>query len=148
MLRISAHSSQEIQAVILATKAVDRELRKQIRQHTRQMVLPEWQKAVAEHAHTRLEQRVLGATARALVSDQNVTLKAAHIGRSLSGGAKPPSIARGVEFGSGSGHKQFKSRNNRGYVFFPAAAGIIPRIAALWAQTAARTLHEAFEKAG
>ncbi|MBL5972432.1 MAG: hypothetical protein D3X82_01280 [Candidatus Leucobacter sulfamidivorax] len=166
MLRISVHSSQQLQAVILATKQVDRELRKQIRQHTRQMVLPEWQRAVTEHAATRLEHRVLGSTARALVSDQNVTLKAAHIGKALRGGVKPSDMWWAVEFGAprdqrksyegrrGSTRypvhdrrttRQLRPRNRRGYVAYPAAASIIPRIASLWAQTAARTLHEAFE---
>ncbi len=166
MLRISVHSSQQLQAVILATKQVDRELRKQIRQHTRQMVLPEWQQAVRENASTRLEQRVLGQTARALVSDQNVTLKAAHIGRALAGGLKPSDMWWAVEFGAPRDQRrdytgrrgsttfpvkgrrttqQLRPRNSKGYVAYPAAANIIPRIAALWAQTAARTIHEAFE---
>ncbi len=167
MLRISVHSSRQIQATIRATKNVPRELRKQIRQHTRQMVVPEWQKAVAEHATTRLESRVLGSTARALVSDQNVTLKAAHIGRSLSGGLKPSELWWAVEFGANRDQRrgytgrrgnttfqvrdrrttrQLRPRNRRGYVVYPAAANIIPRIAALWVQTVARTIHEAFEE--
>lgn len=41
--------------------------------------------------------------------------------------------------------RQLRRPNRRGYVVYPAAANIIPRIASLWAQTAARTIHEAFE---
>lgn len=165
MLRISAHSSKQLQAVILASKQVERETRAQIRKHTRDIVRPEWERAVRERASTRLEHRVLGDTARAVVSDQNVTLKTAHIGRALSGGLKPSEAWGPVEFGadgrrtSYTGRRgsttfpvnarrttlQFRPVNRRGYVAYPAAADIIPRIASLWAQTAVRTLHEAFE---
>jgi len=166
MLRISVHSSRELQAVILALKQVDRELRKQIRQHTRQMVLPEWQRAVSEHAATGFEHRVLGSTARVLVSDQAVTLKAAHIGRALGGGLKPSDLWWAAEFGANRDRqrnytgrrggttfpvkgrhtaRQLRTRNPKGYVVYPAAADIIPRLASLWVQTAARTIHEAFE---
>ncbi|MFC6233693.1 hypothetical protein ACFPZL_01155 [Leucobacter soli] len=151
--------------MILATKNVDRELRAQIRKHTRQMILPEWQRATAEHAATRLEHRVLAQTARAAVSDQNVTLKAAQIGRALQGGLKPSELWWAVEFGADGKRldytgrrgsrtfpvknrrttQQLRPRNQRGYVFHPAAAAIIPRLASLWTQTAARTIHEAFE---
>ena len=169
MLRISVHSSRQLQAVILAVKQLDREVRKEIRQQTRAVVRPEWERAVREHASTRLEQRVFGSTARAVVSDQNVTLKAAHIGKALSGGLKPSLNYAPVEFGANRNEfrpistkatrtatqslrlkkrrtlRQFRPANKRGYVVYPAAANIIPRIAALWAQTAARTIHEAFE---
>lgn len=165
MLRISAHSSKQLQAIILASKQVDRETRAQIRQHTRQVARTEWERAVREHASTRLEHRVLGSTARALVSDQNVTLKAAHIGRSLSGGLKPSENWGAIEFGAArqrvsytgtrngksfpvrnrNTRAQLRPSNRQGYVVYPAAASIIPRLAALWAQTAVRTLHEAFE---
>lgn len=161
MLRISAHSSKQLQAVILATKQLDREVRKQIRQHTREVVRPEWQRAVTERADTRLAHRVLASTARAQVSDQNVQLQSARVGRALSGGLKPSIHFGAVEFGAkrseyrpiqtkrGTSKRrtrsQFRPVKRNGYVVYPAAANIIPRIASLWAQTAARTIHEAFE---
>lgn len=167
MLRISAHSSRQLQAIILAGKQLDRETRAEIRRQTRTMVRPEWEKAVREHAATRLEHRVLGSSARVAVSDQNVQLQAARVGRALAGGVKPSDIWAPVEFGAPRGQRtsytgrrggtSFPVKNRRttqqlrpvkrtGYVIYPSAADIIPRIASLWVQTAVRGLHEAFEK--
>lgn len=167
-MRISVLGSRQLRAVILGLKQMDRETRKQIRQQTQRVVVPEWQRAVAEQASTRLEGRVLASTARVSVSDQNVMLKSAGIGRSLQGGRKPADIWHAVEFGadrsttatyqatSRKGRRftvhqrhtraQLRPRNRQGYTVFPAAADIIPRIAALWTQTVVRGLHEAFER--
>ena len=164
-LRISALTSREMLASIQALKTFDREVRKQVRQHTKNMAAPEWQKAVSEHASTRLEHRVLAQTARVQVSDRNVMLQSARIGKSLAGGAKPFEIAYPTEFGthdrvrrvsqrSRNGNqytytrhtqRQFRPFNKQGYAVFPAAANIIPRIASLWIQTVARTFAELIE---
>ena len=44
--------------------------------------------------------------------------------------------------------RQFNLPRSRGYVVWTAAGEIIPRMASLWAQIAARTTHETFEKGG
>lgn len=107
---------------------------------------------------------MLGDTARVQVSDRTVMLKAAGIGRALRGGARPPAVFGGTEFGAfpkqadvrytargkswtqkRNVNAQFKPRNRRGYVVYPAAAKFIPRAAALWAQTTVRTFYEAME---
>lgn len=165
-MRISVKDSAQLRAVILGTKMLERETRKQIRQHSSRVIVPEWQRTVAEQASTRLESRVLAATARVSVSDQNVTLKSAQVGRSLTGGAKPADIWHAVEFGAAQTTKTYQARsrkgrtftvhnrhtrahlrrrNRRGYVVHAAAAQIIPRIAALWTQTVVRGFHDAFE---
>ena len=41
--------------------------------------------------------------------------------------------------------RQFRPRNLKGYVVYPAAARIIPRMASLFVQTAVRTFYEAIE---
>lgn len=167
VLRISALVSRELLASITALKGFDREVRKEIRQHTKTMAAPEWQKAVREHAATRLEHRVLADTARVAVSDRNVQLQSARIGRSLAGGLKPSDLAGPVEFGAyprqrtiearsrkGKSYsyrrhttRQFRRPNdNKGYAVYPAAADIIPRIASLWVQTVVRTFAELAEK--
>lgn len=176
MLRISAHSSREIQATILAVKAVPRETRAQIRKHTKQMVEPEWSRAVSENATTLLEQRMLAKTARVAVSDRNVQLKSAQLSRPISRNGsdplRPVENWSSIEFGADQGRtvsyrsnrtsrehgrrahdvknrhttRQLRRPNSRGYVIYPAAADIIPRIASLWVQTAARTIHESFER--
>ncbi|GAB3118416.1 hypothetical protein [Glaciibacter psychrotolerans] len=165
--RISVFNSKELQGVILLMKGLDRELAKQIRQVTKAMIEPEWKEAIASRASTPLEQRVLAATARVAVSDQNVTLKSAHIGKSLSGGLKPSEIVGGAEFGADQSKKttytatsskgkkfkvtrrtqsQLRPRNKAGYVVMPAVANIIPRLASLWVQTTVRTFYELIEK--
>jgi len=169
-MRISIFSSKELQAVLLAMRSLDKELAKQLRQQTKAVVGPEWTKAVKENAQTRLEQRVLADTARVAISNQNVTLKSASVGRRLSGGLLPKESAYAVEFGadrfqpgqgrtyqstSVRGNKftvrnrntvgQLRSRNKKGYVVYPAVAEVIPKIASLWVQTVMRGLHEAFE---
>ena len=166
-IRISVFDSDELAGVILAMKGLDRETAKQLRSHTKTMVQGVWTEAVAGHAHTRLEHAVLASTARAAVSDQNVTLKAASVGRALKGGMRPSDYWQAVEFGadrsktttytatsrSGKAFKvtrhtraQLRPANRQGYVVYPAAAGVIPRIASLWVQTIVRTFHEQIEK--
>lgn len=170
LLRISVYSSRELQGLIARLRLVDRETRKAIRAATRGVALPIWQESLAAHANTRLEVRVLSNTGRVKVSDQNVTLTSATIGRKLSGGLDPKTDYHLVEFGapdrdafrsySATSRKgraytvrrrtqrQFKARNRTGYVVYPAAAEAIPRLASLWVQTAVRTLHELIEGKG
>jgi hypothetical protein len=166
LLRISVYSSRELQGLIARLKTTDRETRKQIRQATKTDALPIWSESVLAHVETRLEARVLGATARVKASDQNVTLTAATVGRKLSGGLDPKIDWHVVEFGadrdSVTGYeatsprgtrfpvkrhtrRQLRPRNPKGYVVYPAAAEAIPRIASLWVQTVVRTLHEIVE---
>ncbi len=164
-MRISIFASKELQAVAGAMKNLDRETKKAIRKETKDMTTSEWQRAVAQNTSTRLEARVLERTARVRVSDQNVTLSSASIGRALSGGLKPSEGFAGVEFGAAdekvtytatsrrgrtfrvtrNTRAQLRPRNNKGYVVYPAAAQIIPRIASLWVQTVMRGTYEALE---
>lgn len=166
-MRISVFSSKELQATILLLKGMDRELAKQVRKAIKSVSEPEWRDAVRGNISTRLETRVLGDTARVAVSDQNVTLKSAAVGRKLSGGLKPSELAHSAEFGADQTYvhtysatsrkgkkyyvtkrhtrKQFRPRNLKGYVVYPAAARIIPRMAALYVQTTVRTFYELIE---
>lgn len=166
MLRISVYSSRQLQAVTMALKQADRTLRKEVRRETKAMVDPAWRSSVAQHASTRLEHATLVRTARVKVTDQNVMLQSARVGRKLRGGLNPKQQWYAVEFGAererystytarsrrGTPFRVkrrtaagLRDRNRKGYVVWQAAADVIPRIAALWTQTAARTLHEAFE---
>lgn len=164
-MRISVFASDELAGAILLLKNMERDLAKQIRRSIKSVGQSEWQEAVRGHTTTALEVRVLADTARIAVSDQNVTLRSATIGRSLRGGAKPSEIVAQTEFGSGGnwstftststrgkkfnvrrfGGTQFKLPNKRGYAVYPAAAGFIPRMAALFVQTTVRTFYERFE---
>lgn len=166
LLRISVYSSRELQGLIARLRTTDRETRKRIRQVTKADAAPIWSEELAQHATTRLEVATLVRTGRVKVSDQNVTLTAATVGRPLRGGLAPKTDWHAVEFGadreeratyrarSRTGNtftvnrrtrRQLRPRKRTGYVVYPAAAGAIPRIASLWVQTAVRTLHELIE---
>jgi hypothetical protein len=113
-------------------------------------------------AYNLVVDQLLVATGRVAVSDQNVTLKSATVGRKLSGGLNPKTDAAAVEFGADHGkvtyqatnrqgttynvtrntRAQLRPRKSTGYVVYPAAASIIPRIASLWIQTTARTIYD------
>lgn len=175
LLSISASSSREFQLIAVSLKSyVDRDLAASLRKVLRQEVEPIWRSAVAEQVSVaqgqvapRLGAALFARTARAAVSDRNVTLKAAATGRPLRGGLDYRDRSWGAfEFGSyrnkittysatSSKGKRFEVRRrtrrqlprqrSTGWIVYPAAAEAIPRIAALYAQTALRGLHEAIE---
>lgn len=166
-ISVFADKAKGLRTLLAGLQVVDRETRKNIRRFTKADATPIWKGEVSPRATTRLEQRVLSATAKVSVSDQNVTLQSARTGRALSGGARPSEVAAGVEFGaldkrntymttSRKGRRyavtrhtsrQFGSRNTNGKVVYPASRASIPRLASLWVQTAMRTLGDAFDKA-
>lgn len=166
MLRVSAYSSRELLHVLRGLRNLDRDTKKALRQNLKPMAEQAWKEALAQHADTRLEHRVLVDTGRARVSDQNVRLTSASLSRSLTGGLKPSASYGPVEFGAGprpaaretatsrKGNKftrhrdpnrPFKAPNRRGYVVYPAAASVIPRVLAMYVQTFVRAIHEALE---
>jgi hypothetical protein len=166
-VRISVFASDELQAILIALRSFDADLRRQIRASTKSVTQAEWQQEVGSRATSASEQAVLAKTARVKVTDQNITLSSATIGRSLAGGAKPSELYGGKEFGgdpekekgyastSKKGRayrtkrhtqRQLRPFKKTGYVVYPAAAEIIPRIASLWWQTTVRAFHEAIEK--
>lgn len=156
MLRVSAYSSRELLTVLRGLRSLDRDTKKHLRANLRPMVTKVWQDALAQRASTNLERRVLVDTARVRVSDQNVRLTSASLSRSLSGGLKPSESFGPVEFGAGpveaptargrrNVHAPFRPSNRRGYVVYPAAAAVIPRVLAMFVQTFVRAIHEALE---
>lgn len=166
MLRVSAYSSRELLAVLRGLRNLDRETKKHLRRNLKQIAEQAWKQALAQHADTRLEHRVLVDSGRVRVSDQNVRLTSASLSRSLSGGLKPSENYGPVEFGASprpgaseramsrrgrefernrDPNRPFKAPNRKGYVVYPAAASIIPRILAMYVQTFVRAIHEALE---
>lgn len=166
MLRVSAYSSSELLTVLRGLRNLDRDTKKALRKSLKSMAEQAWKQALAQHANTRLEHRVLVDSGRVRVSDQNVRLTSASLSRSLSGGLKPSESYGPVEFGAGprpgaretatsrrgkqftrdrDPNRPFKAPNRRGYVVYPAAASVIPRILAMYVQTFVRAIHEALE---
>lgn len=165
-MRIDVFKSRELLATIYAIRSIDKTLQKQIRTQTKQVAAPEWTKALAERADTRLEHRVIVGTSVVTVSNQNVRVQAAGKGRALRGGLQPTRDYNAVEFGANTERATYQRRSrkgrmhsvtrvintqlkphsgNRGYVFWPAAREMVPRMARLWAQTTVRTIANALE---
>lgn len=167
-MRISVFNSKELQATIALLKGADRSIAKEIRRASKDMAGPAWAKATAERAQTRLERIVLANTARVAVSDQNISLRAASIGRALPGGLSIKDQYHAVEFGADRSkqktytsksrrgrsftvdnrhtQRQLTPRTKKGNVIYPAAAEMIPRIASLHIQTVMRTFAEIIER--
>lgn len=164
-IRISVFDSKPLQATLLSIRLANREVQANIRKFTKTEVSPDWQAEVLDRTETRLEVRVLADTARVRVSNQNVMLQSAMIGRKMAGGAKPSEIARATEFGANretkatyTAHRhgkpyrvtrrtraQFRPIRRKGYVVYQAAQKMIPRYASLWVQTTMRTILDAID---
>jgi hypothetical protein len=162
-VRIDVNGSQALQDVILALKNSDAETRRAIRTFTKAEIVKPWLQAVLSEADTTLERRVIAGTATIAVSDQNIRIQSAAKGRPLSGGFDPKRDYAAVEFGAKhkkkrymrKGHPvtrnttaQFRGRRSQGYVFYPAARQMIPRLASLWVQTVVKTYALIFEGKG
>jgi hypothetical protein len=159
-VRIDVRGSDALQDVILALKSSDAETRRAIRTFTKAKLTRPWLEAINNEASTTTERRVISATATVAVSDQNIRIQSAAKGRKLSGGLLPKVDYGAVEFGANHQKRrytrngspvtrnttaQFKTRNRKGYVFYPAATKMIPRLASLWVQTVVKTYADIFD---
>lgn len=165
ILSISVKNSKELLAAVLAIKAVDSTTRKQIRDHTASEISPEWSTSLASASKTDLDRAVLADTARVRVSDQNVALQSATVGKKLRGGLNPKIDYPAIEFGADRNKVTAYKRRTRhgettvtrhtrhqlppitrkGRVVYPTASQFIPRYASLWVQTVVKTIYDAFE---
>ncbi|NYD65985.1 hypothetical protein [Agromyces atrinae] len=165
MLSIDARASREIQATLFAIKLAAKDVRKQIRVHTKAMIGPEWAKAVNEAAKSPLDKRI-ARTSTVAVADRGVTLRMGTKGF-LKNSTRIDEIVKENEFGaSREGESTYRSRRGsarfevtrhtqrqlppkyrKGRVAYPSAARLIPRLASLWVQTTVRTFHDAIEGA-
>ncbi|MET4053586.1 hypothetical protein ABID81_002964 [Frigoribacterium sp. PvP054] len=165
-LGIDINGSRELQATVLSLRQASKEMQSNVRKYTREQLLPEWQKGLAERAETRLEHRVLVDTGRVKMSNQNVRLSSATVGRKLRGGLNPKTQAYAVEFGGDRSEyrgyesrrggtnftvrrrtqAQLRPRRRNGYVVYPTAKALVPRFASLWVQTVVRSFYDAIER--
>lgn len=159
--RISVLVSKDMGALLGALRGLEPAVRARIRRHTRDEAMPIWQEEVRGRASTRIQTRVLSDSARVSVSDVNVMLKSATIGKTH--GVPNSVLASGAEFGASpstriaqrsSKGKPYTRRmgpvflppRRNGYVVFDAVRSVIPRLGSLWAQIAYRTNAEELEK--
>ena len=160
-MRISLLIDSPLATLQQAMRGLDSAVKRQIGAHTKRAALPAWQEETRFRGDTR-QRSILAQSAAVGVTATNITLKAG-VGP-LSRTAPLTQLAKGIEFGnnphvkekavSKTGKVFDRRRGNRfgpptkdGNVAYPAARAVIPRIIALWVQTAAREVHETVEKA-
>lgn len=153
----------ELRAAVLAMKRADKEIRGDISQRMRSVMGPAWKSEVTHHltGAGRMEARMLTPGVR-IAAGNPPTLIAASSSRKVGNGLIPNVNAPGYEFGShgtrvsevtSSKGKTFKRHTTRGLpgykktgrVVYPAAANILPRVAAFWVQSIVRAFMDAAE---
>lgn len=167
----SATSSQLLRGAVLALKAVDKPIRKEIAQQTREEMNPEWREAVATHAAgSRFDNATFGKGAR-VAAGNPARLVAASSKRALrkgSNGFVPDVMGRALEFaepdrskksqyvrkykGAGSVHEVarrtltgYPAARRGGRVVYPAVAEVMPRFVSLWVQIIVRNIYKSME---
>lgn len=168
VLRVGDHD--ELQAAVLAFKAANRNLRKEINKRTRDEMNPVWRALVDDHLSGRdhFTRRMLANGVR-IAAGNPPTAKAAQSRRKVGSSKRltPSMDFYLAEFGVDQGKRTTYTRKNRkgsgshkvtrhvnrgkpqrirdGRVVFPAFAEIAPRMTSLWVQTIVRTYHDASE---
>lgn len=161
-------SLAELQAVVLAFKVMDRELRSDVNKATRETLNPMWRGLLAANAATPMQQQLLAKGARVAAGNpprllaatskrpikRGSTLTADRYGRAWEFGSKSQGDYSTYTRRSRNGRSHQVRRRTRaqlpsyvasGRVVFPAVAEAMPRMVSLWTQIAMRKSYEAFE---
>ena len=164
---ISVRDVDELRAVVLAMRLVQRDVKNAINRETRRVLAPVWTATVQANATRPMDTKVLAAGVRVKAGNPPV-LQAAQSTRPIGASKRlrPAEQWAAFEFGAnreavttyqrrspnGGTHKvtrhtkrQLPPRIRKGRVIYPAAAEVIPRAASLWVQTVVRMIHEAAE---
>lgn len=165
---LTAKGSREIRAVAFAMKLVSRDVRNAINRGTRETMNPVWRDAVASHARTPMDTRVIAKGARIVAGNPPAGV-AATSKRALSGGFVPAVSWAAYEFGvnsdkvttytshspKGKAYKvtrhtarQLPGFTPKGRVAYAALGTFGPRLVSMWVQTVVRTIAEASEAGG
>lgn len=160
---LSVYGSDQLQAAVLAMRAADKDLRRDINTRARAVMGPEWTKSLSARL-THPSQRVITAGAR-IASGNPPQLVAGNSKRRIGRGLIPSQHWAGFEYGAatyaspyertsskGVRHKvkrntraHLPGRTKRGHFIGPTVRDILPRLAALWVQTIIRTYLDALE---
>lgn len=166
---ISVEGSRELQAVVLALKQLDKSLRPEMYKRTRESILPDWQKGIAEkigmQPHARFNTAMLKGQ-RVAVGTQGVSVVAASSGRAIRKGStlKPGQDFYLAEFGASPKVVQVNGRRGdtrytynrkvntgmldrrrKGRFAYKTANEIVSRSVAMWVQTVVQVTREAVE---
>lgn len=164
-MELSVRDHRELTAVVLAFSRLETTVKRDINAATRSTLNPIWQGEVKSKISSRMDAKVIGAGVRVKAGNPPV-LQAATSTKAIGGRLRPGEDWQGWEFGAdrskvstysrkskrGGTHqvKRHASRqmpviNRTGRVAYPAVAGTVPRVAALWVQVVVRCVHEAAE---
>lgn len=153
---------RELRAAVLAMKRADATIRRDISQRMRATMGPVWKDAVNQHltGAGRMEAAMLTPGVR-IAAGNPPALVAASSRRKIGNGLIPDQHAPGWEFGAGDGTSQvtnrrgttyrrhakrhLPARRRAGHVVYPAAARVLPRIAAYWVQSIVKAFMDAAE---
>lgn len=153
---------RELRAAVLAMKRADTTIRRDISQNMRATMGPVWKDAVNQHltGAGRMEAAMLTAGVR-IAAGNPPALIAASSRRAIGNGLTPDRHAAGYEFGAGDTtspvtnrrgttyrrhtKRHLPSRRRAGRVVFPAAAHVLPRVAAYWVQSIVKAFMDAAE---
>lgn len=160
-MRISLLIDSPLSRVLTLMRGADGDVRRNIARYTKAEALPIWRDELSGRGDTRLQSR-LAQSGTVGVTQQNVFLRTG--AGKLSSGTALSELAWAAEVGAtasrevatrsrtGTPYKRklgpmFGPIIRKGRVTLPAARESVTRFASLWAQVAARTLHELIEKA-
>lgn len=173
MLSVFQDSQRELRAAVLAMKAADREIKRDINQRTRATMNPVWKSLVEANASgMRARDYRLVATGVRIKAGNPPVAQAAQSRRAFGGKRKalrPMEHYHLVEFGASDPNRYsvydrknrsrpgthkvkrrasrgWRPRDRTGYVVYPAFAELGPRMVSLWVQTIVRTYAEAAER--
>lgn len=162
--------SKELQAAILGLKVIQKDLRKEILKRTRELILKDWDAAVADEISTVggdiYATRLTMRNTRVKVGTQGFTLQAATRGtKATSGGLISNKDYYLAEFGAdkkvvpvqgrrGATRYEYKRTVNTGFqrrvkngrYAFKAAGKIMTRTIALYTQSTIQMIYKAFEE--
>ena len=167
--RISLLVDSPLRDLMIASRSVPTEVRRQVNAQVKATVAPIWQSELRERAATRLQQRALVNSGQVGVTSRNVFLRSGSAGR-LSSGTPVKDVSIAAERGAAPSKQQavraFSRRGRpvkahtrklgsrmppprrRGYVFQPAVSDSIPRITSLVVQTATKKTLDLLELKG
>jgi hypothetical protein len=148
-----------LKACVLGFRELEPAYRRDLNRATREVLGPEFTRAVATHARTRLDTRVLATGAKVQGGNPPV-LVAATSRRATRGGMVPDLDWPTLEFGTldrnkrttyqRKGHtvtrrtrRQVPNRVKSGRVVMPAVADVIPKVTAMWVQQFVRLVYAA-----
>lgn len=171
-MRLSVDGVPQLRAAVLALKAADRDLRRDIYDLMRRTMNPVWRDAVESRTRTRLARLTIGKGVRIKAGNPPVLMAATSRRRvSKNGGGLIPDVHwPGLEYGvnsdeyseysrrnrrSGGTHtvrrrttRHLPDRTRRGHILGPAVAEVAPRLASLAVQAIVRTYMDILDKKG